>query len=97
VKFHFLYIQGDQIGRILAYCGVVYFWLLFEKDKSISSYWDTIFHETNYVSILTKAGWATFYAILSQTHMVTHFTSQTKLNSQTFQTWIKTLESQLRF
>jgi hypothetical protein len=31
------------------------------------------FYGRSYVLILTKTGWATFWPIFSQTHLVTHF------------------------
>jgi hypothetical protein len=64
--------QGDQIGRIFAYWAVYYFWQLFDnyrRNKKIGLLFTM--EQATYVLILTKKGWATFWAIFSQTHLVT--------------------------
>jgi hypothetical protein len=43
-------------------------WAAFENYRSSSNAWSTFFHGVNYVFILTKEGWAEFWAIFSQTH-----------------------------
>jgi hypothetical protein len=62
--------QGDQIGRICAYWAYVYYGQFFDNYRSSANFW-AFFHGTNYTSILAKIGWATFWAILSRTHLVT--------------------------
>jgi hypothetical protein len=47
-------IQGDQIGRILAYSVIVYFKQLFENYRSSATFWATFFHGYSYVVIFTK-------------------------------------------
>jgi hypothetical protein len=65
-------IQGDQIGRIFAQWVIVYFGQLLENYRSIP-------HVSGYfipwislgIHFDKKTGWATFWAIFSQTHLVT--------------------------
>jgi hypothetical protein len=59
--------QGDKIGRVFADWAIVYFGLLFENYKSRPNYWATFFHGET----CEKTGWATVWAISSQTHLVT--------------------------
>jgi hypothetical protein len=50
---------------------IVYFNRLFFNDRSSANLWDIFFHGTSCVLIGTKNGWDTFWAIFSQTHLVT--------------------------
>jgi hypothetical protein len=63
--------QGDQIGRIFAHWAIVYFGQFFENDRRSLNFLATFFHDENFVFSLTEIGCATFWAILSQTHLVT--------------------------
>jgi hypothetical protein len=53
--------QGDQIGRILAKWVIALFGTFFQKWPKI---WSTFFHGKSNAIILTKMGWATFWAIV---------------------------------
>jgi hypothetical protein len=59
--------QGDQIGRIFAYCAIVFFEQFSEKYKSSPISRATYFQGINFDK---KMGWATFWAIMYQTHLV---------------------------
>jgi hypothetical protein len=63
--------QGYQIGRIFAYIlGECLLWAFLKITKVAQII--VIFFSTQRVArILTKMGWATFWAIFSQTHPVT--------------------------
>jgi hypothetical protein len=63
--------QGDQIGRIFANLAIVYKGQLSKIYKSSPKILATSSAEKSYVVILTKRGWAMFWAIFSQTHLVT--------------------------
>jgi hypothetical protein len=63
--------QGDQIGRIFAYWAIVKFKLFYVKYKSSSNFGRTFFHRKKCcIYFDKKTGWATFWAIFSQTHLV---------------------------
>jgi hypothetical protein len=49
----------------------MYIGLRFENDRPSANFWATFFHGSSYALILTKLGWATFWATLSPTHLVT--------------------------
>jgi hypothetical protein len=62
-------VQGDQIWRIFAYC---FLWIVFLKNtKVVKTFRLLLYTAKSYILILTKMGWATFWAIFSQTHLVT--------------------------
>jgi hypothetical protein len=71
LNFIILVVKGDQIGRIYAQWAIVYFGQCFENYWSGANFWATLFHGTSYVLIMTKNGWATFWATFSQTRLVT--------------------------
>jgi hypothetical protein len=57
--------QGDQIGRIVVY------WAIILSGQFLSlNFWTTYFQNKICVLMLTKMGWATFWAIFSQIHLV---------------------------
>jgi hypothetical protein len=62
------YDQGDQIGRIFAHWAIVFFGK-FKNYKVGQIFWATFYHSKCFVLILTKMGWAKFWAIFSQTHV----------------------------
>jgi hypothetical protein len=64
------YSQGNQIGRIVAFWAIVFIGYIIGNYRSTASSLATFFHETSHVSILTKTGWATLWAIFTQTHLV---------------------------
>jgi hypothetical protein len=62
--------QGDQIGRIFAFWAII--WLQNTLSyRSRPMFGGTFFHGKINVSVLTKIGWATFWAICTQTNPVT--------------------------
>jgi hypothetical protein len=64
--------QGDQIGRIFAQRAIGYYGQFFSENYRSGPHFLSTFSKSNdYVLILTKMGWATFWAIFSQTHLVT--------------------------
>jgi hypothetical protein len=63
--------QGDPIGRIFARCALDYFVQFFFNYGSNHTFWAIFFHGKSYVLVLTKVDKATFFAIFSQTHLVT--------------------------
>jgi hypothetical protein len=63
--------QGDQIGRIFAYCVTVCFGQFFENKRNSRHFWNTFFTVKMYSNFGEKMGWASFWAIFSQTHLVT--------------------------
>jgi hypothetical protein len=67
--------QGDRIGRIFAYCAIIYFGQFYNTTILILQYfckfWATFFHSINYLEIKKNIGCATFRAIFSQTRLVT--------------------------
>jgi hypothetical protein len=63
--------QGDQIGRTFAYRLIVYFGQVKKKYRSSQKSCADIIHSYSYVLISTNIGLATFWAIFSQTHLVT--------------------------
>jgi hypothetical protein len=71
VTLLFLRHQGDQIGRVLAYWAVVYFGC-FLFTVVVAQIHGLLFSQCfSSALILTKTGWATFWATFSQTHLVT--------------------------
>jgi hypothetical protein len=63
--------QGDQIGRIFASSAIVYFGQSFENCPS-SAHLGFLFPRLKLCNDFDKKKhWATFWAILSQTHLVT--------------------------
>jgi hypothetical protein len=64
--------QGYQIGPIFAQWVIVYFGHQLENYRSSAHFWATFFHGTSYtyVLILTKIGWASFWATFSQIRLV---------------------------
>jgi hypothetical protein len=64
--------QGDRIGRIFTYWVIVYFEQFFEKDKRNTKF-GQVCPLVKVVYYLTKMGWAPFWAIFPQTHLVTLF------------------------
>jgi hypothetical protein len=63
--------QGNQIVQFFVYWAIVYFRQFFENYRSSLDCWATFFKLLTYVLIVTKMGWAAFWAMLSQTHLVT--------------------------
>jgi hypothetical protein len=64
--------QGDQIGLIFPHRAIFsHMKFFFENYKSSPHFGATFFRGYGYLSIITKMGWATFWAIFSQTHLVT--------------------------
>jgi hypothetical protein len=64
--------QGDLIGRKFAQCAIVDFGQLFENEQSSLLFWATFPHRYGFVIILRKkTNWTTFWAIFSQTLLVT--------------------------
>jgi hypothetical protein len=59
------------LGEFFAYLAVVYFGILYENYKNSANDWATFSHCTTYVLIWTKKGWPKFWAILSQSHLIT--------------------------
>jgi hypothetical protein len=47
----------DQIGRIFAIRAAVYIVHLFANNRTSANVWDTNFHGTSHVLILSKNGW----------------------------------------
>jgi hypothetical protein len=75
--------QGDQIGRIFAFRVSVFFGLLFENYRSSLKFGHFSYNGERCGLILTKIGWATFWAIFSQTRPVTLFISAGKQKTET--------------
>jgi hypothetical protein len=63
--------QGDQIGRIFAYLAIIYFEQIIENYTSCPNLRATLSTEKSFAFILTKRDWATCWAILAKTHLVT--------------------------
>jgi hypothetical protein len=55
----------------LANWAIVYFRQFSENYRSVAHILGYFFHSASYALILTKVGWAEFWAIFSQTHLVT--------------------------
>jgi hypothetical protein len=58
--------EFSLIGRLFILFG-------FLKIAGVEVRWCNFFHGRNYELLMAKTGWATFWAILSQTHLVTLF------------------------
>jgi hypothetical protein len=65
--------QGDQIGRIFAHWAIVFFGQLLKITEVAQIFDALLFKGERYKLILRKTGWATFWAIFSQTHLVTPY------------------------
>jgi hypothetical protein len=63
--------QGDQIGRIVACWEILFFGQLFCKWQMQHKSLGYFFHGEVNVLFFTKMGWAIFWAICSQAHVVT--------------------------
>jgi hypothetical protein len=64
-------VQGDQIGRIFAFLRMIFFGQFFKNYRSRPNFW-LLFSALKITHVfLAKMGWATVWAILSQTHLVT--------------------------
>jgi hypothetical protein len=64
--------QGDQIGRIFAHWGIVYFGHFFENKIICPPLRTTFFPRKKLcIKYCPKIGWATFWETFSQTHLVT--------------------------
>jgi hypothetical protein len=63
--------QGDRIGRIFAYWVIVYNGSFMKITYYIARLVWQFFNGNSRVNFDTKMSWATFWAILSQTHLVT--------------------------
>jgi hypothetical protein len=50
---------------------ILYFGQFYENIRSSPSFWAACWHGQGYALILTNMYWATFWAIFSQTHLVT--------------------------
>jgi hypothetical protein len=59
-------IQVDPLGNCCL-------WAAFLNGIISPCFWTTLIHGKYYVLILTKMDWATFWAMFSQTHLVTLF------------------------
>jgi hypothetical protein len=64
-------IQGDQIGIIWPFGRLFSLGIFTNKYKCIQKFWAAIFRGKIFISILAKICWATFWAIISQIHLVT--------------------------
>jgi hypothetical protein len=62
--------QSDQIGRIFTHWVIIYFGQFFLMIE-VARFGNTFFHEKGCALILTKMGWASFWVIFSQVHLVT--------------------------
>jgi hypothetical protein len=63
--------QGDQVRRIFAcWIQIVYLKKFFKKNRGSPHCRSKFFHGKSYVSIVKKVGFATFWAIFSQTRLV---------------------------
>jgi hypothetical protein len=65
----------------------VFFGKLLENQISGPYLWATFSYKKNNALVLTKIGWAAFWAIFSQTHLVTldQYDKTTLLNNNSFQ------------
>jgi hypothetical protein len=63
-------LQGDQIGRIFTQWAIVYFGLLLITEVALN-FGQLFWYSNNFVLKVTKMSLATFWAIFSQTHLVT--------------------------
>jgi hypothetical protein len=61
--------QGDQIGIFFAHWEIVSFGQFCENYKSSPNFWANFFRRKS--NLDKKMGWATFWAIFAQTHLVT--------------------------
>jgi hypothetical protein len=69
--------QGDQIGRIFAHWALVVFGQLFENYRSSPYFWAIFPRKKLCIDFNKKWVWATFWAIFSQTHLVTLVSTHT--------------------
>jgi hypothetical protein len=60
-----------EFWRILANFGMLGECLHWAINENYKSLWATFFHGKRYAAILTKMGWALFWAMFSQTRQVT--------------------------
>jgi hypothetical protein len=64
--------QGDQIGRIFAYWGIVFFGQFFLFTEGAFNFWPTFSKgKIMYIFILTKNGLGCILGDFTQTHLVT--------------------------
>jgi hypothetical protein len=68
--------QGDKIVRIFAQRAIAYFRQFHKNYRGGPIFWDSFFRSIAYVLILTKIGWATFWGVFLQTHLVALAESQ---------------------